>query len=164
IHGLAEALRVAGYEVTVDIDDTPRDPAQVRADQAARLADRKRALEAKAARQLAEAEAHDQRARQIADLIPLGQPILLGHHSQRRAERDQERIVRHTAKAAEGYRQAAETARRAAAVGEAAAYSATPQVTARRIERTEAELRRIDRELHGSTRQFRTAAGEVYRV
>src|SRR5690606_19670572 len=106
----------------------------------------------------------DQRARQIADLIPLGQPILLGHHSQRRAERDQERIVRHTAKAAEGYRQAAETARRAAAVGQDAAYSATPQVTARRIERTEAELRRIDRELHGSTRQFRTAAGEVYRV
>ena len=29
---------------------------------------------------------------EIADAIPLGQPILIGHHSQRRAERDAERI------------------------------------------------------------------------
>lgn len=32
------------------------------------------------------------RASAIADNIPLGQPILVGHHSERRARRDQERI------------------------------------------------------------------------
>src|SRR5690606_5960884 len=53
IYALAEALRAAGHEVQVHIDDTSRPRAQVVADQAARLADRKRALEAKAARQLA---------------------------------------------------------------------------------------------------------------
>ena len=31
-------------------------------------------------------------ASQIADNIPLGQPILVGHHSEKRARRDQERI------------------------------------------------------------------------
>jgi hypothetical protein len=30
----------------------------------------------------------------LAGMIPLGQPILLGHHSQRRAERDRDRIRR----------------------------------------------------------------------
>lgn len=33
-----------------------------------------------------------QRARTIADAIPLGQPILVGHHSERHARRNQERI------------------------------------------------------------------------
>ena len=33
-------------------------------------------------------------SRQIMDMIPFGQPILAGHHSQRRAERDQDRITR----------------------------------------------------------------------
>jgi hypothetical protein len=54
-------------------------------------------------------EAFD-RAHTIADGIPLGQPILVGHHSQRRAERDQQRIVQgmaaghEHAKAAEHHR------------------------------------------------------------
>jgi len=33
-------------------------------------------------------------ARRLADMIPLGQPILVGHHSQRRAEADRDRIHR----------------------------------------------------------------------
>lgn len=38
------------------------------------------------------AEAAYGQARELADRIPFGQPILLGHHSQRRAERDRARI------------------------------------------------------------------------
>lgn len=40
----------------------------------------------------AKAAAAFDRSHQLADSIPFGQPILAGHHSQRHAERDQERI------------------------------------------------------------------------
>lgn len=49
----------------------------------------------------AKAESAYQGAHTIADGIPLGQPILVGHHSERRARRDQDRI--HS-----GFRRAAE--------------------------------------------------------
>ena len=42
-----------------------------------------------------EAEGAHERARAIGDMIPMGQPILVGHHSQRRHERDLGKI--HTA-------------------------------------------------------------------
>lgn len=45
-----------------------------------------------AAKREEKAEAAESAARDLADRIPFGQPILVGHHSQRRAERDQERI------------------------------------------------------------------------
>lgn len=58
------------------------------------------------------------RVASIADNIPLGQPILVGHHSEKRARRDQERItagmiagIEH-GKMAEHHGQAADTIRR----------------------------------------------------
>lgn len=39
------------------------------------------------------ADAAQDSVHQITDMIPFGQPILKGHHSQRHAERDQERIT-----------------------------------------------------------------------
>ncbi len=59
-------------------------------------------------------------AKRIADGIPFGQPILVGHHSERRARRDQDRIyggmaagVAHADKAAEMAGKAAEIDRQA---------------------------------------------------
>jgi hypothetical protein len=40
----------------------------------------------------ARSDAAFESARRLADAIPLGQPILLGHHSERHACRDAERI------------------------------------------------------------------------
>ena len=40
----------------------------------------------------AKAEANFAAVHQLADAIPLGQPILVGHHSEARARRDQDRI------------------------------------------------------------------------
>ena len=48
IDAAAEALRQAGFEVTVEIDDTPRDVAEVKADRAERLDGRYERLTAKA--------------------------------------------------------------------------------------------------------------------
>lgn len=47
-------------------------------------------------------------ARSIADNIPLGQPILVGHHSEKRARKDQERIHSNMSRAVEADKRAAD--------------------------------------------------------
>ena len=60
---------------------------------------RRERIERKAARRrewaggrVAKAEAAHAAVSRVADMIPMGQPILVGHHSERRARRDQDRI------------------------------------------------------------------------
>lgn len=152
INGLAEALRAAGHEVTVNIDDTHRDRATVLADQADRLDERRDALTAKAARRADEAQTARNRSDALVANRPPGQPVLVDHHSGAADQRRLDKSVDLAIKAATVLQPAADqAARRAAAVGSAAAYSATPAVTARRIERLETELRDIDRKLAGYT-------------
>lgn len=57
-----------------------------------RQADRRARYEARAAQAEAEADAAYSQARRIGSFIPPGQPILRGHHSERRHVRDLERI------------------------------------------------------------------------
>ena len=83
----------------------------------AKLEAKRERLEARAGKLQRLAEGADRAAHRIADNIPLGQPILVGHHSEKRARRDQERIRRGFTKAAELRDQAAELGRRADAVG-----------------------------------------------
>jgi hypothetical protein len=147
ITAAANALRGAGHEVSVVIDDTPRDIAQVTVDRRARLDERRQALESKSARKRASALAHLAEADRIAGLRPLGQPILLGHHSEPRSRADQRRIERNMDAFSAKYRRSKELARRASVVGNAAAYGERPDVIIRRIATTEAELRRLHRSL-----------------
>ncbi|GAA0918970.1 DUF3560 domain-containing protein [Nonomuraea longicatena] len=160
----AEKLREAGFEVEVSIDDEHRDRATVLADQADRLEDRRHALANKADRHAGRAASAYDRAHQIADGIPMGQPILVGHPSERRARKDREKIDRAMQTGAQESDLAHETARRANAVGSAAAYSARPSVTARRIKTAEAELRGIQRRLNGYERVFRDHHGKPYYI
>jgi Domain of unknown function (DUF3560) len=76
--------------------------------------------EARAARLREWASKRDARAEQaatatdaVAAAIPSGQPILLGHHSQRRAERDRDRIDRGVRRTIEHTEKAREFTRRA---------------------------------------------------
>ncbi|UBU16601.1 DUF3560 domain-containing protein [Nonomuraea gerenzanensis] len=164
INGAADALRAAGFEVTVEIDDTPRDRAQVLADQADRLDDRRDALAAKAQRHAGNAASAADRANQLSERFAGGQPILIGHHSERGARRDQKRMDSAMRKSVEEDRTAQEAARRANAVGRQAAYSARPRVTARRIQRLEADLRRVQRNLDGYTRRHLRHDGTPYYI
>lgn len=59
----------------------------------------------------------------ITDMIPLGQPILLGHHSQRRAERDRDRLERGTRRTIEHTSKAREFERRAENIETAAEHA-----------------------------------------
>ncbi|MBX3216931.1 MAG: DUF3560 domain-containing protein [Labilithrix sp.] len=69
-------------------------------------------LKARAARLTRAADAASERARAISSQIPLGQPVLVGHHSQRRHERDLERIRNRFARAVKLRDEAAAVLRR----------------------------------------------------
>jgi hypothetical protein len=92
----AAALRRSGFTVTVTVDNTPRSMEEAEADRTQRMGDRAGALQDKADRRAAQARAKLDRADQMAEHIPLGQPILIGHHSENRDRRYRERIHRLT--------------------------------------------------------------------
>ncbi len=86
-----------------------------------------------------------QRVEAICERIPLGQPILIGHHSEKGARADQKRIT-NGMNAACAERSKAEYWRdRARAAVRHAAHKLNPGVIARRIERLEADLRGCQR-------------------
>lgn len=91
------------------------------------------------------AEAAYNGARQTADLIPLGQPVLLGHHSQRRHQRDLERIDAGYRRSFEHARKAEEMSRKAANI-EAAAAHAIYSDDADAIERLEERIGELEAE------------------
>lgn len=77
----------------------------------------------------------------IADGIPMGQPILVGHHSERHARRDAERIENGMRKAVKMWETAEYWKYRAAGAIQAAKYKERPDVRHRRIKGLEADLR-----------------------
>jgi hypothetical protein len=83
------------------------------------------------------------RAHEIADGIPFGQPILVGHHSERRARRDHERIDNGMRAGIEHERKADDFRRRAAGI-EAAAEHAIYSDDGDAIERLEERIAELD--------------------
>jgi hypothetical protein len=81
----------------------------------------------------------------IADGIPLGQPILVGHHSERHARKDAERIENGMRKAVKMWETSAYWLNRAAGAVANAKYKERPDVRARRIKGLEADLRKMER-------------------
>lgn len=82
---------------------------------------------------------------QLADAIPLGQPILVGHHSERRARKDAERIDNGMRKAVQMWETSEYWTRRAAGALAHAKYKERPDVRARRIKTIEADKRKMER-------------------
>ncbi|WP_437802503.1 DUF3560 domain-containing protein [Sorangium sp. So ce693] len=72
-------------------------------------------MKGRAARERRRAESTYQRARQLGEVIPLGQPILVGHHSEGRDRRYRDKIRRTYDEAFKGMNRAEELERRAAA-------------------------------------------------
>jgi phospholipid N-methyltransferase len=100
----------------------------------------------------ADAEAAKRAVSALADNIPLGQPILVGHHSERKARRDAERIRTGMHKAVRLWDTSQYWERRAAACLQHATYKERPDVRHRRIKTLEADLRRQARRLEESER------------
>jgi protein-L-isoaspartate O-methyltransferase len=90
------------------------------------------------------AQAH-KAVERITSGIPLGQPILIGHHSERRARKDAERIENGMRKAVSCWEAAAYWKGRAAGAIRLAKYKERPDVRARRIKGLESDRRKCER-------------------
>lgn len=90
----------------------------------------------------AEANATHEAVSAIADNIPLGQPILIGHHSEKRARKDAEKIERGMRKVVNLFETSEYWKYRAAGALRNAKYKERPDVRARRIKKIEAENRK----------------------
>ncbi|WP_246312558.1 DUF3560 domain-containing protein [Pseudaquabacterium terrae] len=118
-----------------DEDTSLVDRADARADRFDGYSDR-RGREADAARRAVAA---------ITEHIPLGQPILIGHHSERHARKDQERIQNGMRKAVRLWETSTYWQERAAGALRHAKYKERADVRHRRIKIIEADKRRQER-------------------
>ena len=100
-------------------------------DYAAKQAARRERLEARAGRKASESASRLTRAHAAADAIPMGQPILIGHHSEVKHRGHIARIERDTRAGYAAADEAADLARRAAAVGTAGISSDDPEAIAK---------------------------------
>lgn len=152
IRRASEALRAAGWTVTVDIDeDTRRSFADAEAEREQRSEDRAERYTEYAGNAAARSEAGYKRAREIAHGIPLGQPVLTGHHSERRARADIARMDRGMRTSIDEDRKAKHYAQKAEASGAYAKFRKSPGVTLRRIAKLEADLRRVEKWARGES-------------
>lgn len=94
---------------------------------------------------LQDAERAHAGVRAIADHIPFGQPILVGHHSERRARKDAERIENGIRRAVQMWDTANYWQTRAAGALRNAQYKERPDVRHRRIKGLEADKRKQER-------------------
>lgn len=150
IDATAKVLRAAGFDVDVEIDGTPRDYAEAEAERADRMEGRAERLEARAERKAGESDARYQAAHRIADGIPMGQPILVGHHSERRHRRDIERMHTNMRASVEADKEAKRAADAAASAARHMEARENPRRVYRRIRTQEAELRKVERALAAS--------------
>jgi protein-L-isoaspartate O-methyltransferase len=95
----------------------------------------------------ADAEAAKRAVETIANGIPLGQPILVGHHSERRARKDAERIESGMRRAIKMWDTAEYWKRRAAGALQHAKYKERPDVRHRRIKGLETGRRREEKRI-----------------
>ncbi len=93
----------------------------------------------------ADADAAHAAVASIADGIPFGQPILVGHHSERHARKDAEKIQNGMRKAVKMWETSNYWTARAAGALRHAKYKERPDVRARRIKGLEAEKRKEQR-------------------
>ncbi|MGC0418381.1 DUF3560 domain-containing protein [Embleya sp. AB8] len=148
INAAAEALRRAGHEVEVRIDeDTRRTFAEAEADRAERADERADRFANRADRATSASNARRAASDRISDGIPMGQPILVGHHSERRARRDIERMHGHMRASIEEGRKAGYWSDRARTAENYTRFRNDPKRTMRRLEERRAELRRQERHL-----------------
>lgn len=110
-----------------------------------RAVERAERFEGYSDRRRADAESAAAAVKQIADGIPFGQPILVGHHSERKARKDKERIDSGMSKAVKNWRTSEYWAARAEDVIHHADYREKPGVRERRVKTLAAERRKHEK-------------------
>lgn len=159
-----EALQAAGFTVEVDIDDTRRCIEQIEADKADRADQRASNLTARADKLHEQAGQHVARADQYSARFAGGQPILVGHHSEKTARNAQRKSHDAMRRAIDTQQAATDTTRRANAAAAATDSRYSPVTVANRIAKLEAEVRSTLRRIEGSTRTLFTDAAGIKQV
>ena len=144
INAVAEKLTAAGFEVSIEITEDERRPfAEIEAERNERAAERAEYRTELADKREGEAEAAYEASNRAVEGIPMGQPVLVGHHSQRKHEKALERSRNQLSKSVE----LSKTAKYHAGRAEAAAHYQEGRedipTTLRRIDRLEAQERSI---------------------
>lgn len=137
-----------------DEDTTLTERAEIRAGRFDELSSKRAADSARAA----------EAVRAIADNIPMGQPILIGHHSERHARKDAARIEAGMRKTVALWETAQYWQDRAAGAIRHAKYKERPDVRARRIARLEAELRKVEKNIKHAETMLRAWAAPWERL
>jgi len=112
-------------------------------DYSAERSERLAASAEKAGERAATARASAQR---IMDVIPMGQPILVGHHSERRARSDISKIDRSMQRSFEEHKKAEYLARKAESSERHQARLHSAGVISRRLDKLRAIVRKLERE------------------
>jgi hypothetical protein len=147
------ALVAAGFTVNVDVDDTFRSAAQVEADKARRAEDRADALANKAQRKATDAaQAYAAHERACEHLPPGGEPIHVGHHSERRHRNAIDKAWSSLGKAVNAGEEAERVEARADAAAKANARRHNPVTVKNRIDKLQAEQRADQRAIDGYRR------------
>ena len=146
-----EALPV---DLQADLQEPLQDRLQERRERfAARMDARRDRLQARAQKATGQAESLYKRARSMASVIPFGQPILVGHHSEGRDRRYRAKIHNTFGAAFKEHDKAAHYAQRAEAVGTAGISSDDPDALAKlreqlaQAEAAHARMKRINKHL-----------------
>jgi Domain of unknown function (DUF3560) len=159
----ADKLRAAGHEVTVAIDATHRDVAEAEADRAQRQEDRTDALLAKAGRKADAAEAAwDAEHKAVQALPPMGEPIKVGHHSERGHRTAIEKAHNATRRAIDATDAAQAAEARAQAAANTTGHRYNPVTVKNRIDKLEAEQRGDQRQLDGHRRVVARTEAHTY--
>lgn len=131
VWAITRDLEALGVTVEVVGDDNRETEEERAARRHARDAELVEVHQERAAAARVEGDAHWESGRRIADMIPMGQPILVGHHSERRHRRDLDRIHRSGGRAVAAWDEADNRERRAHSaaqrVAAAQARAAGPQ-------------------------------------
>ena len=146
-----EALRAAGHEVTVEVDDSQRRAfAEAEAERYERAGARADYHEEQAGKAADSAQAAYEASHRLVENIPFGQPILVGHHSEGRHRRTLDRSWSLMGKSVAETERSEYHADRAQAAEQFQARRESVPTTLRRIEKLEAEDRLIQRRLDGT--------------
>lgn len=155
LNSVSAALVQAGLAAETVIDTAVRTTAEKEADRAVRSAERADRRDGLAARLSAKAAREDATADRYGRQIPpMGQPILVGHHSESRHRKSIDRHRAFLSRSLETEKAAQHTAASAAAAAAETAQRHSPVAVGNRIKTIESEMRGIQRQLTATTTAY----------
>jgi hypothetical protein len=151
IRRAVDALKAAGFEVTTEIDDSApgRDMAEIESERADRAEARAERFSEYAGNASERAASTYAQARQMSEAIPFGQPMMPDHYSYNRDRNYRNRMQRTYERSFAEMGKAEHWADRSQAAEANQRHRESVPVTLRRIEKLEADARRLQRGIDG---------------